>query len=203
MPEYQVQVSLKTTSALPEDYAMNNWSIRADDLAALAVATATIMDFYDAIRTYYPALIVQNGHLFKSYDRSDPVPRAPVLEETFNFTSAPTGNALPEEVACCLSFQGDVSSGIPQARNRGRVFIGPLNVSVSDTSARPSSAFRTALAGAADDLLTASDAAAAWTWVVWSTVLNSSGSITNGWVDNSFDTQRRRGRKPSTRTVFP
>jgi len=27
--------------------------------------------------------------------------------------------------------------------------------------------------------------------------------VANGWVDDEFDTQRRRGRLPVVRTVFP
>jgi len=58
------------------------------------------------------------------------------------------------------------------------------------------------LRGAATYLKGASDAAADWTWVVYSTVDNAMYPVDNGWVDNSWDTQRRRGVKPTARYTF-
>ena len=114
MPFYQIQQSLVTTSSLPRDYVQNNWTILADDLAALDVAVATIHDFYDDIRSFYSNNVTSGPHPWKAYDRSDPAPRAPVADGEFTFASAPTGTPMPHEVAICLSFQGTPISGQPQ-----------------------------------------------------------------------------------------
>jgi hypothetical protein len=109
---------------------------------------------------------------------------------------------MPPEVAICLSYQAAKISGVPQARRRGRVFIGPLNTSAMGTDGRPATAFINALVGAADAL---KDPAGApdWDWSTWSSFDPTvSTVIDNGWVDNEFDTQRRRGRKYTTRTTF-
>lgn len=202
MPEYSVTVAIHTTSNLPEDFSTNTWSIRATDVAALQVAAAEIADFYVRIQGSFSNNVVLTGHEITCYDRADLPPRAPVYETTFDLTGGATSTPLPHEVAICLSFQGQKSSGIPQARNRGRVYLGPVGTVVSDADARVSTVYAQAIADSAALLLTASDAAGAWTWVIWSTVLGSSGIITDGWVDNAFDTQRRRGRDTTSRITW-
>jgi hypothetical protein len=42
-----------------------------------------------------------------------------------------------------------------------------------------------------------------WTWIVVSEVAGLNDVIvTNGWVDNAFDIQRRRGVTPTSRSTF-
>ena len=202
MAHYSVQITLKTTTNLAKDYATNTWSIFADDVAALTVAAAQLADFYDDIQAIFSDNVLQNGHEIKAYDRADVAPRAPVLETTFDFTTAPTGEPLPHEVCITLSFQGAKTSGAPQARRRGRVYLGPIREAGVDSDGRIASFYVTTVIDAADDFLTASDAASAWTWNVWSTVNDAAVIITDGWVDNAFDTQRRRGRVATSRSTF-
>jgi hypothetical protein len=38
-------------------------------------------------------------------------------------------------------------------------------------------------------------------WVVYSPKLDAFAEVDNLWVDNAFDTQRRRGERPTARTV--
>lgn len=202
MPNYAVQMTLKTSNQNPADYVTNSWSFEADDLTALDLALDALEDFYNTIDPLYSESIVQNGHELKAYNRADPTPRAPVIERTFNFTTAPSGDTLPHEVAVVMSFQGQKQSGVPQARQRGRVFIGPIDQIRCDSDGRPSAQTRTTLTGAGQDLLDASQAATTWIWDVWSTVNGLPSEVNNGWVDNAFDTQRRRGRVSTSRNVF-
>ena len=65
---------------------------------------------------------------------------------------------------------------------------------------------KTLIAQAGEDLLTASLAAADWHWVVYSTVQPAgqrTADVVNGWVDDAFDIQRRRGLAANSRQVFP
>ena len=141
--------------------------------------------------------------MIKSYDRSDPLPRAPVLIGAFSFSSAPTVAPLPPEVSLCGSFQAVAASGIPQSRRRGRIFLGPLNTGTLASTGRPAVGSVAILRNALEALRVASAAAATWEWSVFSTKNLVNYSIANGWVDDEFDTQRRRGRLPIVRSVFP
>jgi hypothetical protein len=139
------------------------------------------------------------------YDLTDPEPRVPFYENDESaFT--PSGSALPAEVAICVSYQAIKQSGNNQASRRGRVYLGPLgDVSVnladsSDVAARPTTAvLNTCIQGIAQLDVVVADSAVKW--VVYSPKLDAFAEVDNLWVDNAFDTQRRRGERPTARTV--
>jgi len=158
---------------------------------------------YDTIRPDLSPLLAQNGHEFKYYDLADPEPRAPKSIVAWNLGAAPTGSAAPTEVAICLSYQAAKISGLPQARRRGRVYIGPLNTATIDATARVASATLARFDTAGTNLLAASTAATDWTWKQHSTLELGLADVADGWVENEFDTQRRRGRPYTVRAVFP
>jgi hypothetical protein len=202
MPNFQVQAILKTTSNLPEDWVTNTWSCIADDDIAAEGFIAEVFNFYNAIRGSFSNLVTLGGHQFKAYRYADPPPRAPFFESTWALATTPTGAPLPTEVACCLSFEGVQASGQIQARRRGRVFIGPLATSVMGADGRPTTSSITNLGAAAKDLFDAGLLAGDWRWSVFSRANNSGIPVDAGWVDNEFDTQRRRGRKATSRVVW-
>ena len=202
MPNGALQVVIWPTSNLQADAAMNTWSCEYLDLAGFNKFADAVEDFYQALPAWYSGLVRQNNHTMKGYNRADPQPRAPVLERTWSFPSAPAGNALPQEVAKCVSFQGAPESGVSQARRRGRVYIGPLDVACLATDGRPINTFLAALGTAATALLAASDAATDWIWTVFSSSTGDSSPITNGWIDNAWDTQRSRGITATARQTF-
>lgn len=203
MVAYKVQIVLGSTDNNPANFVTNTWACAAiNDAAAGDFATAVIA-FYNSCTALLPSIVRQNNHEYKIYDMLDPEPRAPVEEGLWNFSSAPSTDPLPPEVALCLSFQGVKQSGVPQARRRGRVYIGPLRATIS-ADGRPTAGAITILRNAGDALYDAGVASAGdWNWAVYSTVNGGTVDVANGWVDNEFDTQRRRGRIPTTRNVFP
>lgn len=201
MPLYRTQVALQMDSGVPEDRAVNTWWCIADDLTALGLFVTQLGTFYQAIDNYLSSAVNTTGHVIKSYDMADPEPRAPVLVVTG--TTLTTGTtAMPAEVATCMSFQAVQQSGQSQARRRGRVYIGPLAQNTLHSSGTPEGAWTSALVAAGQALLDASDAAATWSWAVYSRVDQTAISVSNGWVDNAFDTQRRRGPVASARAIF-
>lgn len=202
MPFYTTQVTIPTADNSVENYASNTFHFEADDLTALGLCHTQLQTFYNSWRGTMSNLARQNGWSIKSYDDTDPIPRAPVLETTFNLTSAPTGSGMPPEVALCLSFQGARQSGVPQARRRGRVYLPFPLASAGGTDGRPAAGTITTAVGLGQALLTASDSAGTWTWMTFSTVAPGYATVTDGWVDNEWDTQRRRGRKATSRTTF-
>lgn len=203
MPDYKLQVTLWPTDNVPENVSTNTFSCLADDLTAAELFKDAVIGEYQSMVARFPEVIRQNNHVWKIYDRGDPAPIYPASEGTFNFPTAPTGGPLPTEVALCMSFQALITSGIPQARRRGRVYFGPLKASDLAAGGRPSATLVSALDTFGTDLLAASNAAATWTWGVYSETASTFAPIANGWVDDEFDTQRRRGRVLTTRTVFP
>lgn len=189
-------------SGLPEDVTVNVWHFRYSTLAPTDSANVRDMlqDFYGALDPYLAENLAGTGTL-RLYDLSDPEPRQPFAG--YAMTLTPGTSNLPSEVSLCMSFQGDPTSGQPQARRRGRVYIGPLSDdALASATGRPAELFVTALVNAGQALLDASQASATWDWIVWSPTAASQFVVTNGWVDNEFDTQRRRGLRATGRSTF-
>lgn len=202
MPNYSAQVRLVMVSAVPEDAVVNTFSFSAVDDTDLPDIATALITAYNGFRPNFSNLLAQNGHTLKMYDRADTEPKAPVYDETFNLSAAPTGAPLTPEISLCLSFQADPASGIPQARRRGRVYLGPLASGTMTGSGRPGAELVEDVTDFGQSLLDASFAAADWEWVVWSTTNSAPYIITNGWCDNEYDIQRRRGREATSRDVF-
>jgi len=204
MPLYRFQQTIKTTDNVAANYATNTWHFFADNTAALSGVVTAVTAFYNNMRSFVCDLVPQNGHTYKIYNMADPEPRAPVLEGGWNFSVAPAGAPLPPEVALCLSFQAVKLSGVSQARRRNRIYFPFFDTTSAGSLGRPSDTCVGALAAEGDTLLAASDAASTWAWTIFSsfTPLIESPPVANGWVDNEWDTQRRRGRVPTSRTIF-
>lgn len=214
----RMQVALKHTSGLAKDIASNTLYFDVSQGTEAADAEEIfdkLVAFYTALPTggaqplytYFSTEMAQNGHLIKAYRLSDAEPRVPIAERSFNLPAAPNGDPLPGEVALCLSFQGARISGQPQARKRGRIYVGRLDKD-SSTAGRPSAPLISDLAKAGDTLLEASKASLTWRWHVYSPTQDAAGvgwvssAVVDGWVDNAFDTQRRRGLAATSRTIF-
>jgi len=211
----RVQVSLNRDTNLPADAAVNVWHFRTPGTVA-----ASDEDLRDLIEAFYVDVqgLLASGLVgtagVKIYDLEDAPPRAPVFEGSLSFTPAST--QLPGEVAMVMSFQGPVVSGTPQARRRGRLFLGPLSqdtFSGATGDLRPGSTARLTIATAAESLI-ADSAAPGLIWSAFSPTTagpepwssgeldNAFVTVTDGWIDDAFDTIRSRGVAPSTRTLF-
>lgn len=203
MPIYRAQFTVNSADNVPANAATNTWHLVANDDSLVAPGVEAIRDFYLAIDGEFSTIVrTTNGLTWKVYDLSDPEPRQPVLIGTNNLTVG-TGDALPPEVAICLSFQAAPVSGVPQARRRNRVYLPYIREAQLSADGRPAGTLLTILVGAADTLWDASEAATSWQWVGYSPTDAQAWDIDNGWMDNEWDTQRRRGRKATSRTVFP
>lgn len=204
MPAVRAQVILHTVDAFPANYVTNSWAFMGTDPVADATAlTAAIKAFYAAwAPTYMSNLVAQNGHEVKYYDLPGPRPNYPVLEQGFNFTTAPGGAPLPSELSCVLTIHGTRTPGFPQSRRRGRLYLGPLGTA-AQSGGRPVSAFMTALTTAAIAFKSTVDGLAGDTaWAVWSVTDGAAVGVSGGWVDNAMDVQRRRGVEPTSRTTW-
>lgn len=139
------------------------------------------------------------------------------------FTLGPSDGTsdLPRECAAALSYHANLTglaedtpggpSGPkgdlhPRARHRGRLFLGPFNNTVLGAGTNGpglTANFRAGAAGAMKTLATAaSTALEGLAWSVWSRVLGHMFPIVGGYVDDAFDTIRRRGIKSVARALW-
>ena len=207
MALFRVMVTIPHTSGAIAEQCVNNWAFLAmGDAASLeAVTTPQLKLFYDSWSAYRSVAMNWAQARSKGYDMSEPAPRAPSWDTALGLSGATGTSGLPSEVALCLSFQRLRVSGANMRRGRGRVYLGPFASVAHDGSAgRPAATFKTAVRNGAQALLDHSNVTPSYEWVVMTTVAGPATSIPvhDGWIDDAWDTQRRRGLPPTSRVVF-
>jgi hypothetical protein len=214
------QYTIQMKSGVPADAVVNTFHFLTPGAVVLPAEldeiVAKLKTFYDTAVTTGLGQGTALGVLLSGDDVSTELRRIkirkrqaikpePVLrEEVYN---SPTGSGVggfPHEVAMCLSYRGQLEAGGLQRRRRGRIYLGPLNdqagnISRSAGDVRPSDRARAIVAAAGKRLR---DDPGAVIWATYSTVDGFAVPVVNGWVDNAYDTQRRRGTKPTQRTTW-
>jgi len=221
----KAQVNLAAASGVRAEDVVNTFAFAVAEssgtiLAPLSTIAGHLTTLYNSIQARYQSTINRGSSTLKMYDLRQSRPQVPVYDQLLGMTGVPgSGEALPGEVAFVVSFQGAREAGKAQSRRRGRVYIGPIISSGTTDHTRPATADRTLWVGAFDTLLEASKASATWKWCVFSPTSaggfylpGGSGppffggdamvTITDGWGDNAWDTQRSRGLQPTGRTTF-
>jgi len=130
----------------------------------------------------------------KAYDAQAPKPNYPKATAIKNSGTILTASSN-RDLALCLSFYGTVN----HPRTRGRLYIPACIPAIAATTAFAQTAAITKVA-ALVPLFTGLGGIDV-DWVVFSRADNTSHPITNWFIDNSWDTQRRRGPRATTRTV--
>lgn len=119
----------------------------------------------------------------RGYDMSDPEPREVKYRKTGQVTgTAPNG---VRQVALALSYYSD--RNLP--RQRGRIFLGPWNLSQPSASTTQTAA----VIGLAP--LLAGLGGLNVDWSLWSPTTQTSSRINHAWVDDSYDIIRSRKLK--------
>lgn len=206
-------------SGLPEDVVQNVLhydggstpvSLSVVDAEALAL---DIHGAFDSAPLAWASSMGTTGRVIV-YDMNAAPPRVPLA--TRNMTGIPRGtDSLPNEVAMVATHQGQPGSGLIQPRRRGRIYFGPFATTVlgtiNDRDVAPSAtaisqaiALIQALAGPH------TSGSSTFELGVYSPTADAEGASvfeattvsTEGWVDNAFDTQRRRGGAATSRTTF-
>lgn len=197
------QVRLLTSSPDPSDVFQNTWFLEnplTSDLALMAdQATPRFKNFYQALASYYGDF-VQSAEI-RFYDMADPPPRIPeVRDMLYSPGHDPAQGNLPEEVAVVLTIHGTPPV---TPRRRGRLYLGPLCTtalsSVPEQATRVSDQLVDAIAARA---VAFKQDASGGDWVIYSPTSGFAVSVAGGWVDNAFDSQRRRGPDASSRTTW-
>lgn len=220
-----VTVTFEHQSGQPRDRVVNTFTFFSEtDLVVgdWTVINGALEDFYNALngtatqrissfmsgalsRTVKPTIrhYDVDGHLDGTAAGS------PVSESQWGSTlgAGSTGTNLPAEVAVCLSFAAEFGADVefapgsrPRGRDRGRIYIGPLNVgaiaAASPGRVVPDGTLQIALIESAK-MLKATPIPGSW--AVWSRRSARVLPVDNFWVDDAMDTQRRRGERPLAR----
>lgn len=212
MPTIAAQCVLPMGSGLPSDVITNtfHFTIPTGDadihLDALADDLSTFYQDCHKGEGGYANWINWGAAEVRFYLLELPPPRVPNIRPLLfpGITVSPT--SIPPEVAIVCSFQADQVSGQTQARRRGRVYLGGfVNVCVSSSQQTPPRVNTTLVGEIRQAALTLRNAADSEgrEWVVYSPTGGSSAPVTNGWVDNEPDTQRRRGVPATLRSSWP
>ena len=136
----------------------------------------------------------------------------PYAEHMWTLAPAPLLTPLPDEVAFALSFHSaygvapEFGPGTrPRARDRGRIYIGPLTIRTlgdAETATgivRPWPTFATDVGLSAATLLS-STSAHHGNWCVWSRKDAALKQVIDVWTDDAFDTVRGRGPDPTAKS---
>lgn len=224
-------VTIPKDTAISRDKVQNVFHFVADDGHTVTTGditniTADVAAFYNTTPSgatqaikYYIQDTVNNssnacttqGYTFDTVKRAYGLPKG---TGAFTMGTGSGAQGLPAECAVALSFRALKSSKPehgpggtrPAANYRNRIYLGPLNVSACDDGSatgdiRVASAFRTTVTKAAKELATAV-AARGFSWSVFSPAKWSWSPVEDGWCDDAFDSQRRRGPDPISKTLF-
>lgn len=202
-------VSFESATMIPADRATNTYhfDVAGESGSTLGLVADLLQDLYVDTTAVTPLTDLMSDELsagllgIQLYNLDDPEPRVPILSRGVEFTPA-DAPGLPTEVSLVVSFQADPEAGQVQARRRGRIYL-PWMRESSNVLGRPSSVVIDDVAAAYTEFLANSDDAANVDWVVWSPTAEASFGVSTGWVDDAWDTQRRRGFSATTRTTFP
>jgi len=210
-------VTMPYTTGLPEDIAVNTFAFDGDpgDAGAESDLTDLLEAFYTTVVGSFSigsmiSEVVSRTTNACRIDLAEIVDTGPTVDVgpvyfSADFTmTAPHGTgtavSLPLEVAIVNSVRNVLGTG-PVARRRGRQYIGPLDIIVlSTTGPFPlvDPTFTSLLATQSEALATDS-ATNGTSWCVWSRTAGQLFLIEAGFVDNEFDTQRRRGADATLR----
>jgi hypothetical protein len=210
---FRVQSVLEMESDIPKDRVVNSFvfthqaTVAPIEDAADALALA-FEDFWNSVHS--PGTVALRTLLagfvktfsIRVYFLEDTPPRVPEIR---NLTvTSPTGTGLPQEVALVSS----LVAGRNLPRMRGRFYLGPLASAAAtggaSAAARPTTSAINALVGATS-FLAAGIVVTGYSdlqLMVLSGTDAVAREVTGGWVDNEFDTQRRRGTEATDRTTW-
>lgn len=226
MDNCHVTVTFPAITGLARDNVVNSFTFSQ----AGGILPGDMDDIFTALNQFYEAVdaLVLNpviSYIGPAVSRSAPVvvrfydidghlngspAGSPVRINASDWSPGASASAtgLPSEVAVCLTAYADFGSDVefgpgtrPRARDRGRVYIGPLNTTAQTTAigrTRPDPALLTNLAEAGARLARAPMGP---DWVVWSRRAAAVKNVTSVSVDDAFDTQRRRGIAPTAKVT--
>jgi hypothetical protein len=188
MATYKIQVSTAVDTILPRDRVVNTFHL--DDHGVTSDPSGLCEDTGDLFETLYSS---SREIDVRAYD-TGAAPNYPVGQHVRSVGLAGGATTRPREIALCLSYYGD--RNLP--RTRGRMFICAAacqNISIGAN--RPNNFAAEQLLVLADGIANLGGPDVDWVW--WSTINGAHGPVKHSYVDDEWDTIRKRGLRPSTR----
>lgn len=202
------QVALLHKNSDPADTVVNTFHFQNSGEGNYSNIFDMLRDFYTAappgeslaISSFMAQGLLDGDAVVSLYNLSEPKPRAPIYVNTFDLILSGTTSPLPSQCSVCLTYQTNPQSGQVQARYRNRVYLGPWKSTVVDPQGHVSNQVCELIGKAAAEMLRAAAASMDNDWMVYSPTRAAAGAgpedglsnVDGGWVDNSFDIQRRR-----------
>lgn len=203
----QVQTRFDAATAKSEDAMTNTWHFQVESVPPAAGTLTAIgnalYSFYNALNSFWSSVIITGTYRAKYYNMTDPPPRVPITETLHSLSALASAGSMPPEVCTVLSFQAVPVSGVRPSTRKGRIYLPAFKTAQYGSDGTIGAGAITTINTAATALLTASDAAADWTWVVASGTTGVWAPVVKGWVDNAPDIQRRRGHAATARVLWP
>jgi hypothetical protein len=234
-PLQAIHIRLKLTSKSPLipspsydfSYFSNSASPTIADVTQVAQNVAASIALIPAGGTNAPTRylspvisIAANAHLWEVYDVSnhlDGTPAgSPVALGSFTISTVGATGSCPEGSSAALTLQAPYGSDVefapgtrPRARDRGRIYWGPLSATLSynsDTNGRTTLGpaisvdlphWIKAIAG-----YTSAASGIVWALAVWSRKNAGMKQLAEVWLDDRPDYQRRRGGKAGSKTIL-
>jgi hypothetical protein len=226
------RIEVPHTNNLPRNavnftFAFRNVGSATRDDACAAFRGAMAI-FFQATNSLLSSQYQWSAGTFEAVDLQDAPPRIPF--HTSVFTGSPStgvGYDMPPETAIVISYRGAVTSGVNIKRRTGRFYFGPLQmVTMNDQPLVPPgsvSLIQTEFGKVINDPIYDFCVYSRYTHYnvpVGRNIMETDGSgdrvftehaeylpasfnkVTTAWVDNAWDTQRRRGVPASTRTAI-
>ena len=209
-------VELARISGIPHDTVMNTWHF---DIPAGSSTDATTIE--TALRTLYSSISTKfasnlSGAMTIAWYNLTTLPAGPPWRTVVMTPIGPgTGNPLPDNDAIVISFHADLT-GIPEfapgtrprQSRRGRVYLGPLDSATVVTDSpnhrpRVDPALLTTLKTQLTTFLSTMTDSSGVHWQVYSPKGHTIHPVVGGWVDNRFDSVRRRQEDATSRTLWP
>jgi hypothetical protein len=186
MTTFRVSLSMPYDTALPRDAITLNPHFQGDDAQLLANALKA-----NCIGNLH---IGANPFTIKVYDALKTPPSFPLA--TASQTGSVPNSVAPRDMALCVSYYTTYN----RPRFRGRLYL-PAGWFGVGPAPRPSTTIMQAAIDAAKNIFN-TGLPTQTTWVVFSaTERKSQGTVTDLWCDNEWDTIRKRGLAPDSRTT--
>lgn len=212
----RAQVTIPYTSGLPRDVSVNTWSMfapsesenyEAMDLALGRFYTVPPTGETRSVTEYYSSAVRRASasasvHFYDIENPGPPLYGGP----SFNPDTPLSATSLPLEVALCTTLVAGTPTDVPIRSRRGRIFLGPFIAGAVDSTypPKPVSELLAIVAKATERLMEEITAIAGGLHrlVIWSPTRDNHYDVSGGWVDNEFDTQRRRQVDATARTEW-
>jgi len=215
----RAEVTFPYTSGIPRDISMNVLHFLlpddpiSDDFVAISDA---IIGFYNepqlgstfAIGELFSAVISRGeDDCSIVFSNVDDDPELPLLTSNFTLVGvlSDVESSLPLEVAICASIRATPAFPVPVRRRTGRIYLGPL---MNETLTLTPGGFPEVGAETRANIcnavqwLASDDTLDVQRLAVYSRVDGQAYEVSQGWVDNEPDTQRRRQMDPTVRTTW-